>query len=77
MRVIVVPAELSNSFRKGPAEVRQVEHRATLSTSARSFASGEQAPQIWLNRFVFRAVYHLTAQSFFPSPMNAKDICLP
>jgi hypothetical protein len=31
MRVIVVLAERSNSVSEGPAEVRHVEHRATLS----------------------------------------------
>jgi len=43
MRVIVVLAELSDSVREDAAEVRHVEHRATLSAtsaqrSARSFA---------------------------------------
>ena len=34
MRVIVVLAELSNSVRKGAAEVRRVEHRSTLSATS-------------------------------------------
>ena len=46
MRVIVVLAELANSFRESAAEVGHVEHRATLSANPvfmRVFERGQRA----------------------------------